>query len=157
MVRVQRSVALHVFTTVCPPLGIVAVGPLLAGGRVELLVRKLREEPHAAPTHAYTLDQPFLAKFDNPHHRVHFCEDEPIFVLANVISGTYASCALRESNRKVSVLYSRRPVQVGKRTSLLIKENTLPSTRARHRAGLRVSHGGQVCGQAARLAVIHLR
>ena len=31
---------------------------------------------------------------------------------------------------------------------LRIKENTFHSTRTRHRAGLRVSHGWPVCGQA---------
>ena len=40
---------------------------------------------------------------------------------------------------------------------LRIKENTFHSTRTRHRAGLRVSHGWPVCGQALRLAVIHPR
>jgi hypothetical protein len=40
---------------------------------------------------------------------------------------------------------------------LLIKENTLHSTRTRPRAGQCVSHGWRGCGQAARLAVIHLR
>ena len=40
---------------------------------------------------------------------------------------------------------------------LLIKENTLHSARTRLRAGQCVSHGWRVCGQAARLAVIHLR
>jgi hypothetical protein len=40
---------------------------------------------------------------------------------------------------------------------LRIKENTSHSTRTRHRAGLRVSHGWGVCGQATSLAVIHPR
>ena len=40
---------------------------------------------------------------------------------------------------------------------LRIKENTFHSTRTRHRAGLRVSHGWPVCGQAVRLAAIHPR
>ena len=40
---------------------------------------------------------------------------------------------------------------------LRIKENTSHSTRTRHRAGLRVSDGWRVCGQAPRLAVIHPR
>jgi hypothetical protein len=40
---------------------------------------------------------------------------------------------------------------------LRIKENTFHSTRTRHRAGLRVSHGWPVCGQAVCLAVIHPR
>ena len=39
----------------------------------------------------------------------------------------------------------------------LIKENTLHSTRTRHRAGLRVSQGLAGVRKAARLAVIHLR
>ena len=40
---------------------------------------------------------------------------------------------------------------------LRIKENTSHSTRTRHRAGLRVSHGWRVCGHALSLAVIHPR
>ncbi len=40
---------------------------------------------------------------------------------------------------------------------LRIKENTFHSTRTRHRAGLRVSHGWRVRGQALRLTVTHPR